>query len=54
VAAQGADQWLDQYSDSGLTEDRYIKAVEVKPASAASMKVLHHAHQYMVPASADV
>jgi hypothetical protein len=45
---------VDQYADSGLTEDRYIKAVEVKPASAASMKVLHHAHQYMVPASADV
>jgi hypothetical protein len=54
VPAAGADVWLDQYSDSGLTEDRYIKAVEVKPASAASMKVLHHAHQYMVPASADV
>src|SRR5579862_9045489 len=31
VPAKGADQWIDVSVDAGLTEDRYIKGIEVKP-----------------------
>jgi hypothetical protein len=42
VAAQGPDWWGNFVADSGLTEDRYIKAVEAKP-SVAGARVVHHA-----------
>jgi hypothetical protein len=38
--AKGSDWWIYQYADTGLTEDRYIKAIEIKPTNA---KVVHHA-----------
>jgi hypothetical protein len=43
VPAQGADWWTNILADSGVTEDRYIKAVEVKPGPGAAIKVVHHA-----------
>ena len=42
VPADGANWWGDFFSDSGLTEDRWIKAVETKP-SAEGFPVVHHA-----------
>jgi len=42
VPAEGANCWGDLFSDSGLTEDRWIKAVETKP-SAEGFPVVHHA-----------
>jgi hypothetical protein len=42
VPAVGADWWPEWTVDSGLTEDRWIKAVEIKP-SPAGQKVVHHA-----------
>jgi hypothetical protein len=42
VAPQGPDWWGNFVADSGLTEDRYIKAVEAKP-SVAGARVVHHA-----------
>jgi hypothetical protein len=35
----GSDWWIDQYADTGLTEDRYIKAIEIKPTNP---KIVHH------------
>ena len=49
IAAQGSDWWGDFYADSGLTEDRYIKAIEAKPSPAAR-KVVHHAVTYLMGA----
>jgi len=49
IAAQGSDWWGDFFADSGLTEDRYIKAVEAKPSPAAR-KVVHHAVTYLMGA----
>lgn len=40
--AQGPDWWPNYTVDSGLTEDRYIKAIETKP-SKAGRRVVHHA-----------
>src|SRR5690606_17977682 len=43
VPAQGADLWHRPLVDSGITEKRCIRAVEVKP-SAAALRVAHHAN----------
>ncbi|SVC49165.1 uncharacterized protein METZ01_LOCUS302019, partial [marine metagenome] len=42
VKAEAADWWGNLESDSGLTEDRWVKAVETKP-SAEGFPVVHHA-----------
>ncbi|HYM25811.1 MAG TPA: cytochrome c [Vicinamibacterales bacterium] len=42
VKPEAADWWGNFIADSGLTEDRYIKAVEAKP-SAGAVRVVHHA-----------
>jgi mono/diheme cytochrome c family protein len=47
VPAIGPDWWPSFTVDSGLTEDRWIKAVETKP-SANSQKVVHHATTSMI------
>jgi hypothetical protein len=40
VPAKGADQWIDVLVDAGVTEDRYIRAIEVKPIKG--FRVVHH------------
>jgi hypothetical protein len=40
VPAKGADRWIDVLADPGLTEDRYIRGIEVKPVKG--FKVVHH------------
>ena len=41
MPADGSDQWPTYYADTGLTEDRYVKAVETKP-SKAGRRIVHH------------
>ncbi len=43
--AEGADWFGDFYVDSGLTEDRWIKAIEVLP-TVKGRKAVHHAIVY--------
>jgi len=40
VKANGPDMWRNIVVDPGLTEDRYIKAVEIKPTKGR--RVIHH------------
>lgn len=40
---QSTDWWGNLIADSGLTEDRYIKAVETKPSPGGGIRILHHA-----------
>ena len=47
VPAEAADWWGSYYVDTGLTEDRYIKAIESKPGKTA---VVHHLLTYAVDA----
>jgi hypothetical protein len=42
MKAKGSDWWGNLVSDSGLTEDRYIKAVETKPSDGGGVRILHH------------
>jgi hypothetical protein len=51
VGARGPD-WLGDYIvETGLTEDRYVMAIETKP-SIAGRQVLHHALTFVVPDTA--
>ena len=43
VKPENSDWWGNFISESGLTEDRYIKAVETKPSPGGGIKVVHHA-----------
>ena len=49
VPAEASDWWGSYYVDTGLTEDRYIKAIESKPGKTA---VVHHLLTYAVDADA--
>lgn len=40
IPGSGPDMWRTFVTDTGLTEDRYIKAVEVKPIKGG--RVIHH------------
>ncbi len=39
--AEGQDQWWQPVVDSGMTEDRWIKAVEVRP-TIEGRRIVHH------------
>ena len=43
VKPKNSDWWGNFIADSGLTEDRYIKAVETKPSPGGGIRVVHHA-----------
>ena len=43
VPADGGDMWYRPVVPTGLTEDRYIRAVEIKP-SLPGRRVVHHAN----------
>lgn len=44
VAAVGPDQWWEPIINTGLTEDRWVKAIEMKPTER---RVTHHAVTYL-------
>ncbi len=39
--AQGQDQWWQPVVDTGLTEDRWVKGIEIRP-SAKGRRIVHH------------
>ena len=41
----GPDWWIDQYAEVKITEDRWIKAMEIKPSNP---KIVHHAVIYAI------
>jgi hypothetical protein len=43
--ARGPDWWIDQFAEIQLTEDRWIKAMEIKPSNP---KVVHHVVVYAI------
>jgi hypothetical protein len=36
----GPDWWINKFADSGLTEDRWVRAMQIKPGNP---KIVHHA-----------
>jgi len=47
VAATGPDQWWEPIADTGLKEDRWVRAIELKPSDR---RVVHHAVAYLYQA----
>jgi hypothetical protein len=43
--AKGPDWWIDQFAEVELTEDRWIKAMEIKPSNP---KIVHHVVVYAI------
>jgi hypothetical protein len=43
--AKGSDWWIDQYAEITIPEDRWIKAMEVKPSNR---RIVHHAVVYAI------
>jgi hypothetical protein len=43
IPAIGQDQWWKPLSDVPVTEERWIRAVEMRPATVAGRRVTHHA-----------
>jgi hypothetical protein len=42
VPARGQDKWWRPTVDTGLTEPRWVKAIEIKPAYPLGRQVVHH------------
>jgi hypothetical protein len=47
--AKGPDWWIDYFADTGLTEDRWIKAMEVRPGNR---RIVHHVVTYAIEPNA--
>ena len=48
MAAHHQDVWWRPQSDIGLTEPRWVKAVEIRPGTLSGRKITHHAVAYLV------
>jgi hypothetical protein len=48
IAANTQDKWYRPTIETGLTEPRWVRAMEVKPARPESRKVTHHALAYLL------
>jgi mono/diheme cytochrome c family protein len=42
LAAHTQDKWFRPVSEIGLTEPRWVRAIEIKPASMAGRRIVHH------------
>ena len=47
MAAHHQDVWWRPTSDIGITEPRWVRAVEMRPATLAGRKITHHAVAYL-------
>ena len=52
VPKTGPDWWGNYVVDTGLTEDRYLRAVETKPGTN-SKQIVHHAVTYLIQDEGD-
>src|SRR5437867_3741905 len=53
VPKTGPDWWGNYVVDTGLTEDRYLKAVETKPGTG-SKQIVHHAVTFLMQDESDI
>jgi hypothetical protein len=43
MPAHGQDVWFKPTTDIGITEERWVRAVEMRPATPAGRRIVHHA-----------
>ena len=48
LAAHTQDKWFRPVVETGLTEPRWVRAIEVKPARANDRKIVHHVLAYLL------
>jgi mono/diheme cytochrome c family protein len=48
LAARTQDKWFKPVVETGLTEPRWVRAIEVKPARDQDRKIVHHVLAYLV------
>ena len=48
LAAHTQDKWFRPVSETGVTEPRWVRAIEVKPAYPNGRKVVHHVLAYLL------
>ena len=48
LAARTQDKWFRPIVDAGLTEPRWVKAVEIKPSYPEGRQVVHHTLSYLI------
>ena len=48
LAAKTQDKWFRPIVDAGLTEPRWVKAVEIKPSFPDGRQVVHHTLTYLI------
>jgi mono/diheme cytochrome c family protein len=53
IAARTMDKWYRPTVETGLTEARWVRAIEVKPSRVESKKVVHHALAYLLQSEPD-
>ena len=42
------DKWFRPITPTGLTEEKWVKAIEIRPKNAISRKVVHHALAFLI------
>jgi len=42
LAAQTQDKWFRPVTETGLTEPRWVRAIEIRPATLEGRKIVHH------------
>src|SRR6478736_2098951 len=47
MPAVSQDAWDKRYTPSGITEPRWVRAVEIRPATIKGRKITHHAIAYL-------
>ncbi len=47
MPAHGQDVWFKPLTQIGLTEPRWVRAVEMRPSTAAGRRITHHALAYL-------
>jgi len=47
LAARTQDKWFRPVTDTGLTEPRWVRAIEIPPETLAGRKITHHAIAYL-------
>jgi hypothetical protein len=53
MPAVSQDQWWKPTTDLGITEPRWVKAVEMRPSTPAGRKITHHALAHLMQTETD-
>ena len=48
IAAQGMDKWWRPYTPTGLTEKRWVRAIEINPSVPGGHRAVHHVLAYLI------